>query len=860
MPSLCEGCGKEFKSRNAVFRHLKETDGACLDADAYRDFHRYVLLQDRKKVLLLYGYLILPQDQEFSSSQKKKKKTQWTNCISNGHDAATKLLDTLEEYIMPPDDDDDDPQQQQDTNSKKEAPKICRAYGNSGRNVDVLEQDDRTGAITEVLGTRLPMIGNKISMDQWLDGINALLDQKGFPMRLLGRLDMPHAKFNAEMDTTFRRVEYLLPADFLLPGQPLGTNDFYNSLPSFVDGFHNHNRTDKVSTTNQPTNDQKVSQMEELNAETSRPNNETLTYLFALKKKMQRLTTKVVELDKQNEGDVLEKNFHKQKRKRQRFKTDHRDRSHNNSNDKNKKNNKKVGNKKNKSGEHASINEDNQMDQEMKDIDDDHGDEDKAAGGKANNKRGKDQKPIKKVLRRRRFHNFTPRSMAHNYFAYRRMDRMYHRATLRFPENVYEEVEQQWQQQTNNPPVTYDRNRPFLAMSISGDLFLEGQTCRVMGVLIALARGLIDDDFVECVFDEDYPHLVPTPEAPPFAMYAAETYYMSWEGKVRKVLTPRKSDVFPEGWNDPSTLRRVSEWQAVIREEIAKAWLFKGIDPIDGRLLEEKRWTKEVLEPWVVQARQQLEEYRQWKRDKDGNSNGNSMAASLPPLSSIDTSVPALYQKVLQCLRDVDSNGRWPTTTPKRQMVMVSTSLESDNNNTGSEQDKKTNGFSSLSMAHMIARNNKLERSSAYEFQEGEGGASGSFSVGAMPGVQCTQPKANTAFPDLMKAAFELERALLPDREPSSTIAINRNAQFRPHTDSGAGSGQSTSLIVAFGNFVGGELVVEGKKEDIRYRPLEFNGWKQRHWTMPFQGERFSLVWFTPKGCEGVHGIDLCRD
>mmetsp|Transcript_11872 Transcript_11872/g.17432 ORF Transcript_11872/g.17432 Transcript_11872/m.17432 type:complete len:104 (+) Transcript_11872:882-1193(+) len=93
----------------------------------------------------------------------------------------------------------------------------------------------------------------------------------------------------------------------------------------------------------------------------------------------------------------------------------------------------------------------------------------------------------------------------------------------------------------------------------------------------------------------------------------------------------------------------------------------------------------------------------------------------------------------------------------------------------------------------------------------------------------------------------------MPTREPSSTIAINRNAQF----DSGAGSGQSTSLIVELGDYIGGDLVVEGVRKDIRYQAIEFNGWTQRHWTMPFQGERCSLVWFTPRGFEGVRGIDL---
>ncbi len=98
---------------------------------------------------------------------------------------------------------------------------------------------------------------------------------------------------------------------------------------------------------------------------------------------------------------------------------------------------------------------------------------------------------------------------------------------------------------------------------------------------------------------------------------------------------------------------------------------------------------------------------------------------------------------------------------------------------------------------------------------------------------------------------------MLPDRAPSSTIAVNRHAQFKPHKDVGSGSGQSRSLIVGLGDYVGGETVVEGEPYDIRYLPLEFNGWKQRHWTLPFHGERYSIVWFTPHGCEGLAGINI---
>lgn len=101
---------------------------------------------------------------------------------------------------------------------------------------------------------------------------------------------------------------------------------------------------------------------------------------------------------------------------------------------------------------------------------------------------------------------------------------------------------------------------------------------------------------------------------------------------------------------------------------------------------------------------------------------------------------------------------------------------------------------------------------------------------------------------ELTKAAFELERLLRPDRAPSGTIAINKHAQFKAHRDCGAGAGQSGSLIVTLGDFVGGEVLVESNAHDIRYNAIEFDGWSHRHLTLPFVGERYTLVWFTPIG------------
>ena len=42
--------------------------------------------------------------------------------------------------------------------------------------------------------------------------------------------------------------------------------------------------------------------------------------------------------------------------------------------------------------------------------------------------------------------------------------------------------------------------------------------------------------------------------------------------------------------------------------------------------------------------------------------------------------------------------------------------------------------------------------------------------------------------------------------------------------------------------------MVETIPHDIRYQPIQFDGWADRHWTLPFQGERYTLVWFTPNG------------
>ena len=139
-------------------------------------------------------------------------------------------------------------------------------------------------------------------------------------------------------------------------------------------------------------------------------------------------------------------------------------------------------------------------------------------------------------------------------------------------------------------------------------------------------------------------------------------------------------------------------------------------------------------------------------------------------------------------------------------------------------------------------------------------------------------PKANVRFPELTRAVFALEEtlhrtgAIITDGRSNSNLGssssasctINCQAAFLPHVDSDEGGGGSPSYTtVGLGNYHGGELVVveeanpqaEGAERanteerivDIRYTPIVMDDGRQqqRQWTQPFEGERFSLVWFT---------------
>ena len=195
---------------------------------------------------------------------------------------------------------------------------------------------------------------------------------------------------------------------------------------------------------------------------------------------------------------------------------------------------------------------------------------------------------------------------------------------------------------------------------------------------------------------------------------------------------------------------------------------------------------------------------------------------------------PAKYRRTLFLLSEILQSKKWPQTSAARSTVIKDLYLEHDTDIEGSQLGGRLIG--------------------------------GSFTVvnpKAVP-VNYDLPLANSLFHDLVDAVFELEESLalseLPradesggksidaagSRTASTHCAINANAAFTPHVDSGKGLGQSLSMIVGLGDYIGGDLMIEGHGYDIRYEPLQFDGWRLRHWTDQYQGQRFSLVWFSP--------------
>jgi len=93
--------------------------------------------------------------------------------------------------------------------------------------------------------------------------------------------------------------------------------------------------------------------------------------------------------------------------------------------------------------------------------------------------------------------------------------------------------------------------------------------------------------------------------------------------------------------------------------------------------------------------------------------------------------------------------------------------------------------------------------------------------------------------PDFWNLLVEYGNENVP--HPFQSVCINHNTIAKPHHD---GNNKGVSSIIGIGNYTGGELVVNHQVIDIHNKLFTFDGSKELHWSLPFEGERYSLIFF----------------
>jgi hypothetical protein len=76
-------------------------------------------------------------------------------------------------------------------------------------------------------------------------------------------------------------------------------------------------------------------------------------------------------------------------------------------------------------------------------------------------------------------------------------------------------------------------------------------------------------------------------------------------------------------------------------------------------------------------------------------------------------------------------------------------------------------------------------------------------------------------------------------------ITVNVNYEARPHIDK---NNDGASCVVAFGDYEGGELCIDGTAYSLRHRPLTFHASSTYHAVKPItSGTRYSVVFYRTK-------------
>ena len=352
-------------------------------------------------------------------------------------------------------------------------------------------------------------------------------------------------------------------------------------------------------------------------------------------------------------------------------------------------------------------------------------------------------------------------------------------------------------------------------LELRGDGFVKQQIRRIVGAAVAMTHGWLPHNYFDLATNPQT--YVETPLAPSGRLYFAKARYhfeeMLSEGKP--LFDNHKSRTIFELDSRERMLRRLQKLILLQKNaEYAKD--------------EELKWLDELSTVTCKGILERLCNNSPLPADlKGGDTPGNSILSELQ--------IPDYHLPVLNELRRILESGQWPETSVARSTV-----IRDDNSRKEDSECSQNKGGSFTIINPKVGKNwdalplgNKLFKdlvNSIFEFE-----------------FNLVKDESNSVARVVLDGRHDTDAPPQAERPPSSHCAVNCNAQFTPHVDSGRGAGQSMSMIIGLGNYTGGELLVEGDAYDIRHKGLEFDGWRLRHWTNQFDGERFSLVWFTPE-------------
>lgn len=103
-------------------------------------------------------------------------------------------------------------------------------------------------------------------------------------------------------------------------------------------------------------------------------------------------------------------------------------------------------------------------------------------------------------------------------------------------------------------------------------------------------------------------------------------------------------------------------------------------------------------------------------------------------------------------------------------------------------------------------------------------------------------------YPEIAAELFRIGKKICPF--PFKSIYVNHNVKTPKHRDTG---NTDLAMIVSFGDYTGGLLMVDDKPADTYLRPVIFNGAECLHWNVgAIKGNKYSLVFYNNlKGAKG---------